>query len=286
MDFIREISKAIDFIEINLKKDITYKDVAEHIYVSCYHFHRIFSMVTGMAPKEYIRNRRLSEAGKKLLVSDEKVIDIALEYGYKGPESFAKAFKRFHGVSPKAAKKAGASLRLFNRLVIKIVMEGGNVMDYRIEEKEAFKVLAKVRKFKNSIINQEGNTDIPDFWSESKEKGVFKILQKDKSNDRIYGLCAPLSKESDEFAYGIGAEYANGEVPEGYEVWEVKPKLWAVFKCIGENPECIGETWDKIFKEFLPSSDYIMEDDVDYELYTDDFEKECFCEVWIPVRRK
>lgn len=286
MDFIQNLQRAIDFMEEHILETITYEDVANHVFMSSYHFHRTFSLVTGITANEYIRNRRLSMAGQEISMSDSKVIDIALKYGYDSPESFTKAFTRFHGITPNVARRAGMKLKSFNRLLIKIKLEGGTVMDYRIEKREKFKLLAKVAKFKNESISEEGNTKIPDFWKECGENGTFDVLKQNASKNDIYGACAPISKESTHFDYGIGMEYTGGSVPEGYTIWEVSHTLWAVFKCIGETGDCIGETWGKIFSEFLPGSEYSMVDDTDFELYSEDIKADCFCEIWIPVEKK
>lgn len=116
-------------MEENILEKISYEDAARHVHLSNYHFHRMFSMMTGMTANEYIRNRRLSMAGQELALSNQKVIDIAYKYGYESPESFAKAFSRFHRVSPQMAKHPGIQLQSFNRLVIKIKLEGGTVME-------------------------------------------------------------------------------------------------------------------------------------------------------------
>lgn len=286
MNYIQSMQTAINYIEEHILEDINYEDVARQVYMSNYHFHRIFSMLTGITANEYIRNRRLSMAGQELIMSDIKIIDIAYKYGYESPESFTKAFTRFQGVSPNIAKRAGMQLKSFNRLIIKIQLEGGKIMDYKIVEKESFKLLAKVKEFNNEIISDDNNTEIPDFWDECIKTGVIETLKKNTVNHAIYGVCAPISKESKCFDYGISMEYNGSEVPEGYRVWDVKPTLWAVFKCIGNNGECICKTWDRIFKEFLPSSEYSMLDDTDFELYSDDFESEVFCEIWIPIKKK
>lgn len=285
MDFIQSLQKAIDYMEEHILEPITYKDVAKHVYMSNYHFHRTFSLVIGITANEYIRNRRLSMAGQELSISDAKIIDIALKYCYDSPESFAKAFVRFHGVTPNVARRAGMKLKSFNRLLIKIKLEGGTVMDYRIEKREAFKVLAKVEKFRNESISEEGNTEIPDFWKQSGEDGTFDILKQNTYKHDVYGVCAPISKESAHFNYGIGMEFSGSNVPKGFTIWEVKPTLWAVFKCIGETEDCIGKTWERIFSEFLPGSDYKMIEDADFEFYSEDL-KDCFCEIWIPVEKK
>lgn len=284
MDFIMDIQKAIDYMEEHLLEPITYKDVAKHIYISNYHFHRTFSLLTGMTATDYIRKRRLSLAGDEITMTRIKVTDLALKYGYQTSESFTKAFTRFHGIAPNLARCAGTNLKSFNRLHIKITLEGGKGMDYRIEKREPFTLLAKITQFRNEIISEEDNQEIPDFWKTCRVNGTLNVLKKHSLTSHLFGLCAPISKESSHFDYGIGMEYKGQEIPEGYGLWEVKPELWAVFKCIGTDPVCIGDTWKRIFSEFLPSSQYIMLDDTDFELYDDS--PDYFCEIWIPVKRK
>lgn len=286
MDFIQSLQKAIDYIEEHILERITYEDVAKQVYMSSYHFHRTFSMVTGMTANEYIRNRRLSMAGQEITMSETKVVDLAYKYGYESPESFTKAFTRFHGISPNIARRAGMKLKSFNRLLIKIKLEGGTAMDYRIEKREPFRLITKVAMFNNESTSVEGDTEIPDFWRECSDNGIFQILKQNSNKYDIYGVCEPISKESTHFKYGIGMEYAGDHIPDGFSIWEVKPTLWAVFKCIGITGECIGETWEKIFSEFLPGSEYIMLDETDFELYTDGDNSDCFCEIWIPVEKK
>lgn len=59
----------------------------------------------------------------------------------------------------------------------------------------------------------------------------------------------------------------------------MRPTLWAVFECIGNDSECIGQIWDRIFKEFLSNSNYNMLDDIDFELYPENSNSDCFCEI-------
>ena len=105
MDWVRTINEAIEYMEKNLTEDITLADISKSVNLSSFHFHCAFTLLTGMSPAEYLRKRRLSQAGSELVKGDGKVIDIALKYGYDSPESFTKAFTRFHGVSPVLAKK-------------------------------------------------------------------------------------------------------------------------------------------------------------------------------------
>ena len=141
MDWIIGIQRAIDYIESHLDEDLDYEEIARKSYSSSFHFQRVFSILCGYTLGTYIRNRRLTLAGEALANGKSKVIDIALQYGYESPDSFAKAFQKFHGITPSMAREDGAKLRSFTRLSIKITLEGGSTMNYRMEEKEAFTLI-------------------------------------------------------------------------------------------------------------------------------------------------
>ena len=108
-----------------------YDIVAVQSFSSTYHFQRIFSILCGFTVGEYIRNRRLSLAGSELATTDIKVIDVAVKYGYESPDSFAKAFQKFHGITPSSARMNVSKLKSFSRLVLKISLEGSKLMNYR-----------------------------------------------------------------------------------------------------------------------------------------------------------
>ena len=285
MTIINELEQALTFMEANLLKPITYEDVAKHLHLSSYHFQRTFSLIAGISPTEYIKNRRLSLAGQEIVGSKIKIIDLSMKYGYETPESFSKAFIRFHGVSPSMARETGQALKNFIPLRIKFSLEGGNGLEYRIEERKPFTLLTKKKAFDNKIIGEESNSEIPDFWKECDEGKIFSTISQYTTQYDVYGVCAPISKESPTFDYGIGMIYEEGDVPKEFDFWQVTPKLWAVFKCIGEDAQCIADTWNQIFSEFLPTAKYTMLDDSDFELYSESFEPDCFCDIWIPVEK-
>ena len=285
MSRLDDIKKAVDFIEDNLLSDISYQDAAQHLFMSGYHFHRLFSMITGIAVSEYIRKRRLSLAGQELISSDAKIIDLALKYGYETPESFSKAFSGFHGCSPAAVRRGQDSLRLFNRLQISERIEGGVSMEYRIVEQKEFKVLAKVKSFRNEITADRQNHDIPDFWDWCIENGVIGELKRHSPQSALFGICSPVSDDPDCFDYGIGVRFEGNNAPEDLNLIRIRPTLWAVLPCIGADGSCISETWDRIYKEFLPNSGYRMLNDIDFELYPDEDSSGLFCEVWIPIEK-
>ena len=105
MEWMAIIGDSIQYIEDHISEDISAENVAKAVGVSPFYFQKGFAMLCGFSVAEYIRNRRLALAGNDLLITDEKVIDIAMKYGYDSPDSFTKAFTRFHGVSPSSVRK-------------------------------------------------------------------------------------------------------------------------------------------------------------------------------------
>lgn len=132
MDWINDTQKAINYIEANLLENISIDDVSKHIYSSNDYFQKMFHIVTGFSVSEYIRNRRLSLAGQELSTSKNKVIDIALKYGYETPESFTKAFSRFHKITPSEAVSSANDLICFSPLTIQIDVKGGFNMSRKL----------------------------------------------------------------------------------------------------------------------------------------------------------
>lgn len=169
-------------------------------------------------------------------------------------------------------------------------------MDYRIVQTKEQKFIALVRSFKNEIINEEDNHDIPDFWGECHDKNLVEPIRslRPEGKHDLYGLCTPTKEGQDSFEYGIGvlvdAETKAFDAVEmeksGYRIWDVKPGTYVVFDCIGEDGDCISDTWSKFYKEFLPQMGYEAEAETDYEIYFEKGRSGLFCELWIPVRKK
>ena len=277
MDWIKTINNSIEYMEKHLTDSITLEDISKHVNLSVFHFHRAFSMLTEMSPTDYLRKRRLSMAGAELARGDEKVIDVALKYGYETPESFTKAFTRYHGISPMQVKK-GSPIKFMSRYTVRIAIEGGNIMEYRIEKWEAMDLLMHAKSFHA----ETSETEIPKFWDEYYANENYRKIP------GYLGICAQQKTEGDEFRYGIGCKASDiGGVPEGFEILHLPEYTWAVFKCVGPMPKSIQDMWDKIYKEWLPVSDYELIPDVDIENYLpgDPASRDYVSEICIPVRK-
>ncbi|WP_077860866.1 AraC family transcriptional regulator [Clostridium sp. BL-8] len=285
MRWIEGIGEAISYIEDNITEEITIKNIAEKAFMSTFYFQKGFAMLCGFTVGEYIRQRRLTLAGSELVSTDEKIIDIALKYGYASPDSFTKAFTRFHGVTPTAVRKDGAMIKSFAPLKIKFLLEGGYIMDYKIVEKDSFTVMGVSKVFKYD----KATTEIPKFWTEHYKAGKGKFVC------GMYGICIDENMGSDEFEYLIADDYDQAkEIPNGFVTKIIPKHTWAVFACIGAMPKSLQDVNKKIFSEWLPNcKDYEIAASYNIEMYTSiaDYPKgnqdeNYYSEIWIPVRKK
>jgi AraC-like DNA-binding protein len=178
----QSLTKAIQFIESNLINKITLNDVANHSYASSAHFQRVFSLATGITIGDYIRNRRLSLAGQDLLLSKNRIIDIAMKYQYDSQESFTKAFSRFHGITPSSARKQSYRLKYFRPLTINIVIQGGFEMT---SQREILSVAQYSSYESDSIVKLLAGAESPRVSNKIKE---YKKIE----NWQNYFLCSAI----------------------------------------------------------------------------------------------
>ncbi len=284
MNWCESISRAIEYIENNLTNDITIEDISNYSYISLFYFQKGFSIICGYGLSEYIRNRRLSCAGYEVLNTDNKIIDIALKYGYDSPDSFTKAFTRFHGSTPTEVRRGG-KIKEFAPLKINLILKGGYTMEYRIEERESFKVVGLKESFKYEAANQ----DIPKLWRKFFMKSAFT-----KINPK-YAVNFDANIGYDVFDYIIGDDYNEDfKVPKDFEIIEIPKFTWAIFTCVGPSKIKMPEINEKIFTEWLPNSnDYEIAAGYNIEMYSNpkDYKKgvddeKYYSEIWIPIKRK
>lgn len=292
MDWITNIQKAIDYVEEHIEEKIDFEKVAHEACSSSFHFQRIFSAICGISLGEYIRNRRLSLAAEFLSGKNSKVIDTAFRFGYETPESFTRAFTRFHGITPNEAKRGG-KIKTFSRLSVKLILIGGKSMNYRIEKLDSFKILCKRKSVKKPTgMQNDALLEIKDFWAECEKDGTTQKIISCFPNKNLKGLLGiSFSSEIDgaKFPYGIGVEYDGRKIPEGLEVVEIPASTFAVFTCHGKMPEAFNETYTKICSEFFPqSTKYEYAYGVELEVYpSEDVQNPDYeCEIWIAVKEK
>lgn len=279
MELVASLNEALNYIERHLLEEADSVKAARHVGISRFYFERTFSALTGMSVSEYIRARRLTLAGQELLSSGAKVIDLALKYGYDTPESFSKAFSRFHGVTPTSARRMSTLMRCQNPLAISIQMEGATRMNYKIEAMDAFTVAGVEQEFHMDSSTQE----IPKFWQEFFEKGFHEKVCP------MFGICFDADAAG-KFPYMIADKLSTGvELPEGLTTREVPAHLWARFACVGAMPGAIQSVTKQIYSEWLPTNGvYEVAQYMEIEMYSagDTASPDYYSEVWIPIRKK
>ena len=296
MEWLTAIRTAIGYMEGHLGEAVGLEDVAREVHLSPFFLQRGFSLMTGYGIGEYLRNRRLYEAALDLQRGPEKVIDIAFKYGYETPESFAKAFARFHGATPTQVRE-GAPTRTFLPLTIQITIQGGNQMDCKITPMFPFKVIGFQKEFDYETAYDE----IPRFWDEICEKYANNVYAgNDPANpyeqalvDNCigeYGVCID-DIGCGKFRYLIAGKYTGGSVLEGMALYEFPRGEWAVFDCIGPNPQTLQSVNTRVFREWLPANpDYELCGNATVEWYDcingEPTDPDYHSAIWVPVKRK
>jgi len=297
MEWLGSIKGSIDYIEKHLLEDISAQDVAKEQNMSPFYLQQGFRLMTGYTIGEYIRNRRLYLAGLEAFSGKMKVIDLAYRYGYDTPESFAKAFKRFHGVSPAQIRGDSSKIKVFLPLKISIILQGGFDMEYTAEKMSSFSVVGFEREFSF----ETSYRDIPQYWQEifqTYQKPMMEgkkpetDIQKAMCEYRIgqFGVCLDGDAKDGRFRYLIAGKYNGGAVPDGMVVHEFPEIEWVKFRCVGPLPGALQSVNTMIFREWLPTNtEFEIALNANIEWYSsegctsdDDYESA----VWIPVRRK
>lgn len=291
MNWIQGIQRAIDYVEANITEDINYEEVAKQAYSSVFHFQRVFGILCGFSLGDYIRMRRLSLAGEELSNGNAKVIDVAMKYGYDTPESFSRAFTRFHSISPSEAKRGG-NVKIFTPLSVKLTLTGGSKMDYRIVKRDSFQVVCKRKKVgKPQAAN--ATRDITEMWQTCGADGTMEKLvgcmPKNPVMKGLLGICFSSELDAKQFPYGIGVEYGGGKVADGLELVTIPANTYAVFTSKGKMLDAFIDTYNRIVTEFFPqSSKYEYAENIEFEVYSsaDTQNPNYECEIWIAVKEK
>mgnify|MGYP002544460167 CR=1 FL=1 len=296
MDWICGIQNAINYIENHLTDEIDYEEVAKQSFSSGYHFQRIFGILCGYTLGEYIRLRRLSLAGAELANEKAKVIDVAMKYGYDSPDSFAKAFQKFHGITPSEARRNGQMLKSFSRLSIQIILKGGSTMNYRIEEKNEMILTG----YKRHFVGIPGERENQEKEMYVKTRALQYILQGLSGNlEMNYDVITNIDDEGYDFyiANQLSAYYRNnlnkddvlGEAfAKFFENITIPKCTYAVF----ETERCSYPTTvfldlrKRIATEWLPNSGYQLAKSPELVVthwYRGNKSEQRYRELWIPI---
>ncbi len=296
MEWTQTLRKAIDYMEKHIREPITPENVAAHVSVSPLYLQRGFEMVTGYSISRYLRYRRMYLAALDLAADRGRVIDAAYQYGFETPESFSKAFARFHGATPTQIMRDHSRIKTFFPLKITVTVQGGEAVEYTVEKVKAFTLVG----FEREISFDAGYQDCPKFWDEFSERYLGPLFSgKEPETDeeqavcahRIgeFGVCVCDGEKPGVFRYLIAGRYQGGPVPEN--MWKISfpEQEWAKFPCRGPLPGALQSVNTQIFQEWLPgNTEYQVSADVSLEWYAAESEVNSFgyeSAIWIPVKR-
>jgi AraC family transcriptional regulator len=291
MDYEVCIQRTLDYIEENLQERITLEELAELACFSPFHYHRVFHFLVGESVMDYVRKRRLTHAAIRLIDSDEKVIDIALDLGFQYQESFNRAFKKFFGVSPRQYRNTTFIPRSLHQKAYLNMSSftGGISMEMKLVTKPAFNLIGYELKTRNT--DGENNREIPKFWQHYIQNNLGVKIPNSLNKNEL-GLCTDYNMTTGEFVYIIGMEVAEGTpAPEGLTYRSFPEKEYAVFttpKATEENfPSTIQSTWVEIYSKWFPNSGYEQEGTLEFELYDERcMDKEKQIDIYIPVKKQ
>ena len=289
MNWIKQLNAVLDYIESNLDGQISNQEISKITSCSIYNFQRMFSYIADKPLSEYIRSRRLTLSAFDILNTDERLLDIAIKYGYESQDSFTRAFKAFHGVVPSAVRSETVQLKSCPKLSFQIIAKGSGHMKYQIETWPAFKMTG----LKKRIKTEQAFEAVPRIWDAAWNDGTMnRLMELFKSADyRPAGFLGVAIGgqwgNSEDMDYFLGVtthvDVDNCEyvpAPDGMDEVSIKSARWVVVEASGELPSAIQDVYKDFYSEWLPQSGYALDDLPVIECYMQDNRQE----VWIAIK--
>lgn len=281
MEWIERLNEAINHIEEHLNEELDYTKLGKIAGCSAYHFQRMFTYMAGITLSEYIRKRKMSLAAVDLQGGQKKVIDVAEKYGYNSPTAFNRAFQAVHGIAPSAVKNEGVPVKSFPPITFTITVKGAEEMNYRIEKKEAFRIVGVSAPLEKEI--EKNFMIVPKMWQDAVENGTMQKLAGMMDSQPMGLLGVSACGEEEQWKYFIAV--ATSKPSEEFEEYTVPAGEWAIFPGSGTN-QSIQELEQRIVTEWLPTSGYEYANAPDIEVYLNPDPQNAQYEVWIPVTKK
>ncbi|MCW3817797.1 AraC family transcriptional regulator [Micromonospora sp. DR5-3] len=284
---LERLNQAMDHLERHLDQPVDVTELARIACVSEHHFRRLFSALAGIPLSEYVRRRRLTVAGAEVLAGEVPLLDVAVRWGYGSNEAFARAFRAVHGVGPGEARRTGAPLRAQPRMSFRLVVEGSSSMEYRIVEKDAFRLVG--RKARVPLVHEGMNPAIVAFVKSIDRETVGRIEALSDQEPR--GIVNVSDDLAGSRAEGTELDYWHGVVtgadtPDDLDSLPVAAGSWAVFRTSGAFPHAVQYLWRDVFTQWFPSNPYESRPGPEIsQVRVSADGTEADAELWIPVRR-
>lgn len=295
MSYVKHIQKAIDYIENNLNNKLEISDISKHIAFSHWYFQRIFCSVTGDTVKDYIRNRRLTNACKDLSETKKRIIDIAFDYQFESQESFSRAFKKLFGINPGQYRNHQISLPLYEKLrLTDQYLENlyrSIKMEPKIIEWKQCNVIGMSANFISICSDDKNNfAVIPTLWE------IFNSNIKNIDNKKssvclgIYEPVPEFYRQKDgELVYTACTEVEKiDSIPKGMIARTIPDGKYAVFTHKGKLIN-LENTIRYIYGSWFNNSNYHIDNRPEFELYDQRFNPvsdDSEFDIYVPIKDK
>lgn len=289
MDNLKDLNDALEYIEEHLLDEIDLNQVDRIAGCSNYHFQRMFTYLAQISLHEYIKRRRLSLAAIDCINTNERILDIALKYGYQSNDSFTRAFVGFHGNTPSYLRKHKIQVISYPKLSFQLTVKGNSVMKVSIVEKGAFNLIG-ISKRVPIVFNGVNQSIMEMFKSLNGEMiGQLKSINDIEPKGIIsasYNFSEGRMDEKGELDHLIGV-HSSLDSLESYTVVSVPELTWAVFDVRGPYPDTLQNTWARIYSEWLPSNPYecVNGPEIVWNEGVDMSKPDYHSQIWIPITK-
>ncbi|MFL2128870.1 AraC family transcriptional regulator [Ruoffia sp. FAM 26255] len=285
---LQSFNEIMDYIELHIEEDLKIDDLAKKAGLSVYHLKRTFSFIAGISIGEYIKNRKFTLANEQL-IQKKNVTDVALRFGYQTVEGFSRAFREWSGYLPSEVIKNNIQQSYF-KLSFYIDIRGGEIMEFKIEHKEAFNIVGvkasvpiQFEGENNHIVNlAESITN-----QQKAEMHRLKGLYPNQIINASYNFDDKRLEEKGQLTHMIGFLTTEDNTFEDLEQVNVEKHTWTIFPNTGPFPNTLQDTWAKIYSEWLPSSKYelVKAPEISFTQF-DSSQDNVYSEIWLAVKEK
>ncbi|GHV36287.1 hypothetical protein FACS18949_15520 [Clostridia bacterium] len=262
-DDFAAVSRMQAYIVAHLDEEITLDALAQSAGYSKFHAERIFTALVNKTPFEYIRSMRLTNAARTLQVSDEKIIDVALDNGFGSHDGFTRAFKRQFAITPQKYQRETPAVPWYAAHPIEayyLLKEGSKAMD-KEKVSKVVTVTAVEHPARKLILKRTAHSD--DYFAMCEEigcdwEGVLSSIP-EKLDEWCYCQLPPNLMSHGTTAAASGVEvpldYAK-PIPDGCDVIELPPCSMLYFRTAPyDDPNDFGimhEVLSAAFEDYKP----------------------------------